>query len=236
MTTPVVTFVETMRGQVVMTRFVNTSELLGTLAKPEAEDAEAIAESLRQGAEHDLALPMVWGDLAIAVANQPNGSRAGLSGVIESGRILVSGLAEAPLRIERGEFGLLPVTPNGERRMRYRLECATEEGQRYLLYGFKRIANCKGRFLPSAIWQDTTTLFVTISEMDAFHSPRSLVATGMIHIFALDFLKQLLTMRSRGVAGFAAVLCNLAGFGWFFGAGVLSAYLPQTKIENARPI
>jgi hypothetical protein len=117
--------------------------------------------------------------------------------------------------------------------MRYRLTCAADDGQRYLLYGFKRIANVKGRFLPLAIWQDTTTLFVTIYALDSANVPKSLVATGIIQIYLLDFIKQLLTMRSQGVAGIGRVVRNLAGFGWFFGTGVLSAYWPGTKLESA---
>ncbi|MCB0185701.1 MAG: hypothetical protein KDE31_15645, partial [Caldilineaceae bacterium] len=142
----------------------------------------------------------------------------------EGGHILVSGLAEEPLVIQTGSFALLPATAQGERRMRYRLECAAGDGRRYLLYGFKRIAKGQGRFLPQAIWQDTTTLYVTIYELDALAAPRALVATGVIQIHLLDFLKQLLTVRSRAVKGGVPALRNLAAFGAFFATGVLGAY------------
>lgn len=226
MQTPTVTFVETMRGQVVMTRFVNATELPSRLATPEQEDTEAVFASLQLGADRDLALPMIWQDLVIAVKNQPVAGQSGLSGCIEGGRILVSGLAEEPLAFQGGEFALLPATPEGERRMRYRLHCTAEDGHHYLLYGFKRIAKQPGRFLPWAIWQDTTTLYVTIYELDAAAAPRTLVASGVIHIQLVDFLKQLLTMRSRAVTGLLPTLRNLAAFGRFFTAGVLAAYRP----------
>ena len=226
MQTPIVTFVETMRGQVVMTQFVGSS----SLATPESEDDQGVAASLQQGIERDLALPMIWQDLTIAVHNQPTTREKGLVGVIESGKLFVGGLAAEPLVIHQGEFALLPATPPGERRMRYRLACTAEDGRRYLLYGFKRIANVKGRFLPLAIWRDTTTLYVTIYELDPLDAPKALVATGIIHIHPIGFLRQLGTMRSSQVVGAFAALRNLASFGGFFALGVLAAYLPQSKL------
>jgi hypothetical protein len=74
MQTATITFVETMRGQVVMTRFVTGAASPAALIRPDEEDAGAIAASLRQGVQRDLALPMIWGDLAIAVANHPRSS------------------------------------------------------------------------------------------------------------------------------------------------------------------
>ncbi|MEZ4730542.1 MAG: hypothetical protein R3E79_25740 [Caldilineaceae bacterium] len=236
MQTPTVTFVETMRGQVVMARVVVGGYGAGLLATPEFEDDQAIVASLRQGAQRDLALPMVWQDLAIAVKNELADKAHGLSGVIEGGTIVVGGLAAAALTIQQGEFSLLPTTPQGERRMRYRLTCQAQDGRRYLLYGFKRIANTGGRLLPVAIWQDTTTLYVTIYAVDEQGALTTLAASGVIHIHLVDFLQQLLTMRSRGVTGMIAQLRNLAAFGRFFAGTVAAVYLTRAKPMHAQSL
>ncbi|MCB0088095.1 MAG: hypothetical protein KDE54_09300, partial [Caldilineaceae bacterium] len=89
---------------------------------------------------------------------------------------------------------------------------------------FKRIARASGRLLPLAIWQDTTTLYVTIYELSAHYAPKALVATGVIQIHLYDFLQQLFTLRSLYVAGPWGALCNIGRFGCFFAKGVLAAY------------
>lgn len=225
MQTSTVTFVETMRGQVVMTNVAEADRFAPRLADPVQEDASTIIESLHQGVQHNQARPMIWQDLAIAVKLGATGADGGLSGAIEAGKILVGGLAAGALTIQQGEFALLPATPQGERRMRYRLVCQAGDGQRYLLYGFKRIARQPGRFLPLAVWQDTTTLYVTIYALDGQGAPTTVTATGVIHIHLIDFLKQMLTMRARPAHGPFTALRNLADFGRFFTTGVLATYL-----------
>jgi hypothetical protein len=210
-----------------MIRFAATDRFAALLTDPAQEDAPTIAASLHQGAQRNQTRPMVWQDLAIAVKMGTVGADGGLSGVIEGGKILVGGLTAEALTIQQGEFALLPATPQGERRMRYRLLCQADNGQRYLLYGFKRIARRPGRFLPLAIWQDTTTLFVTIYALDGQGAPTTVTATGIIHIHLIDFLKQMLTMRARGSTGPLTSLRALTRFGRFFAAGVAAAYLAR---------
>lgn len=89
----------------------------------------------------------------------------------------------------------------GWRRKRYRLVCQAGAGQRYLLYGFKRMARRTGCFLPLAIWQDTTTLYVTIYALDGQGAPTTVAATGVIHIHLIDFRKQMLTLVPAATPG-----------------------------------
>ncbi|MEZ4617011.1 MAG: hypothetical protein R2867_16105 [Caldilineaceae bacterium] len=67
-----------------------------------------------------------------------------------------------------GRFALLPEVAPGVRRMRYLLHCQSADGQRhFMLYGFKQVAYQNKRRRLWALWQDTTTLYVTIYEHSA---------------------------------------------------------------------
>jgi hypothetical protein len=217
-------FIETMRGQVVMTDRMDEEYSISLLSMPEQKSAQIITKRFQAGGQQGQTRPMVWQDLAIAVQNKPIDGAGGLAGVINAGAIRIDGLATEPLVIKQGKFSLLSITAQGERCMRYQLDCQARDGQRFLLYGFKCISNSRGRLLPLTVWRETTTLYVVICALGEQGAPTALVATGMMHIHPLDLLKQLLTLRSRGVAGQLAHLRNLASFGRFFTAGLVEVY------------
>ncbi len=102
------------------------------------------------------------------------------------------------LTVEKGIFNLF--VDEGDpacKRMIYRLYFHDSEGNPLTLSGFKEIKDDPGFDL----WSDTTTLFTRIlrghigpvDEADA-----EVVASGIIKIYAFDFLKQLTTFRTEG--------------------------------------
>ncbi|APR86683.1 cholesterol oxidase [Minicystis rosea] len=100
--------------------------------------------------------------------------------------------------VERGVFNLFVEHGTTDRKeMLYRLYFRDAAGQPLTLSGFKDIKNDPG----FDVWSDTTTLFTRILRG---HVPKEaepdaeVVATGILHIFLLDFAKQLGTFRTEG--------------------------------------
>jgi predicted patatin/cPLA2 family phospholipase len=102
------------------------------------------------------------------------------------------------LPVEKGVFNLFVDQGDpGLKRMLYRLFFRDGGGKPLTLSGFKVVEDDPG----SDLWTDTTTLFTRIlrghvgaeDEADA-----EVVASGIIKIYFLDFLKQLTTFRTEG--------------------------------------
>ncbi|MEZ4865937.1 MAG: hypothetical protein R3C14_31775 [Caldilineaceae bacterium] len=229
MQNPTIHFVETMRGHGVLMTSPMTPAQRAAL-QPQVEDSALIQQLFTTHQRTQQPFAMIWQDLAVTVCTDQTTAADGMQGLITAGRIWVEGLDPAPLTLQRGEFELLPNSCNGERRMRYRLDCQTQDGQRtFHLYGFKRIVKGNILRLPLALWRDTTTLYVTIlATTNAPHEDVAgddVVATGVIHIHLLDFLRQLMTFRSHGVRQPFAHVRNFWRFFQFFAKSLLTVYL-----------
>ena len=232
-------FVETMRGygaaiapQTVDAGARATNPVARPPHRAETEDDRLVGQTLAQALQEGRAFPLALRQIAVAVNTTASTEDGGLRGFIQSGIVEAKGLDEQALVVQNGEFELLSEATGGERRMRYRLYCRTWNGRRgFLLYGFKRIANRRGRPLPLAIWRETTTLYVTVYELAALgvdalaEQPGQLVATGVIRIHFADFVRQLLTFRSRGARGARGHIRNMWAFARFFAAALASVYL-----------
>lgn len=212
--------------QLMSIHFVETMRGYGAAIVPQTSDTGSWA--FREERAFSLALRQI----AVLVDTAASTSDGGLRGSIQSGTIEAPGLDAQALRVERGQFELLSEATGGERRMRYHLYCRTQSGEGgFLLYGFKRIANQSGKPLPLAIWQETTTLYVSIYELKMLgagalaEQPGPLIATGVIHIHWADFIRQMLTFRSYGAAGVLGHIRNMWSFGRFFVAALASVYL-----------
>jgi len=239
MQTMTVHFVETMRGYgatVVPQTIGAGSPAAHAAAWPahrrETEDDRLVGQTLAQALQEGRVFPLALRQIAVAVHTAVSTDAGGLRGTIESGIVEAKRLDEQALVIQRGELELLPEATRGERRMRYRLYCRTQNGRRgFLLDGFKRIANHSGKPLPLAIWRETTTLYVWVYELAALGADAlaeqhgQLVATGVVRIHWADFLRQLLSFRSRGATGVAGHARNLWAFARFFVAALASVYL-----------
>ncbi|MEZ5316132.1 MAG: patatin-like phospholipase family protein [Vicinamibacterales bacterium] len=118
--------------------------------------------------------------------------------------------------VDAGHFQLLVHAADPrQKEMRYRLFVRHANGAKHTIVGVKSVAD--DRPTPE-VWDDTTTLFTAIYTghlAPGTETPAARVATGIIRIGFLDFLKQLTTFRVQGPTPLAQ-LQGLARFGELF--------------------
>ena len=131
------------------------------------------------------------------------------------------------LPVEKGVFNLFvddedPAT----KRMLYRLFFRDGAGHPVTLTGYKVIRND-----PSAdAWSDTTTLYTRVLQghvSEADERDARVVASGIIWISPLDFLKQLTTFRAGGPSPISSIAA-LAQFGALFLGQLWQVYARRT--------
>ena len=135
------------------------------------------------------------------------------------GTLSCPALADCPMTITRGQFNLFVKNPNHsrERRMVYRASLRGANGEVFCLHGVKVIKPG----LPTNVWHDTTTLYVTISRSHS-HGAEHVFGKGILHIAPIDFLRQLRTFEVTNTPSIAKRLRALARYVKYF-AGVLFA-------------
>ena len=101
------------------------------------------------------------------------------------------------LPVEKGVFNLFVDDVDPSRKiMLYRLFFRDQNGQPLTLSGFKDVKDDPG----FDVWSDTTTLFTHIFKGHVTadeEASAEIVASGIIHVYLLDFLKQLTTFRVK---------------------------------------
>jgi cholesterol oxidase len=137
-------------------------------------------------------------------------------------------LSDLPLEANEGQFTLLDIAPNEvkTRRMTYRMKLVAEDGQRYFFEGFKRLHNDKLGF---DLWDDATTLFMTVRKGDA---AGALVGRGILKIEPLDFMRQLTTMQVTNAKNSQDRLTAMARFGRFFAGSLWDVFGNAGAAEN----
>jgi hypothetical protein len=136
------------------------------------------------------------------------------------------------LPVEQGLFNLFvdeedPVL----KRMLYRLHFRDGAGHPVTLSGFKVVRNDPG----TDVWPDTSTLYTRVLQghVEARDDPGAeIVASGIIHIRPLDFLRQLTTFRAEGPSR-AARVAALSRFGALF-MGQLWQVYARRALRRAR--
>jgi len=115
-----------------------------------------------------------------------------------------TGWVESPLLGGRSEvdscvFNLLVQAGDPRKKeMRYRLFCRHADGTPRTIIGHKKIADDKSQ---PEVWDDTTILYTTLYRGQIAagdETPAAQIATGIIKIQFLDFLRQLTTFRVQG--------------------------------------
>ena len=142
--------------------------------------------------------------------------------------------------VEKGNFNLfVDEDDTSQKTMLYRLFFYDKAGQKLTLTGYKEIKDDPGFDL----WSDTTTLFTQIfkghisneDEKALRENPQkfeeNLVASGIIHIHFLDFLKQLTTFRVEAptVADRASAMTR---FGRLFMGKLWDVYAREVLISG----
>jgi hypothetical protein len=120
------------------------------------------------------------------------------------------------LPVERGIFNLLIEEEDSEiKHMLYRLFFRDGVGHPVTLAGFKTLTNRRGLH----VWRDTTTLYTRLlrGHLEAGEEPRAeVVASGIVRIHPLGFLRQLVTFRAGGRRSPAARAAALIRFDTLF--------------------
>lgn len=176
-------------------------------------------------------LTVVIGDLDRYLAAQADGGirdAEALPAAVTAGYVRCDAFG-GELAVRRGTF--LAFVPTGlteprdalHLRMRYDLELAAPGGRDYRLEGFKLLENDPGY----DSWSDTTTLFIRIWRGD------EAVATGVLQISPLAFMRQLRTFRGVGPS-LGTRLRTVARYQRFFATAMLRTYA-GAPVSGTRP-
>ena len=136
------------------------------------------------------------------------------------GTVQAEAVSPDPLTVAEGHFSLFLPDPEqpSVRHMIYRMKLVTEEGKFYFFDGFKEITEAP----VTKLWEQTTTLFVTLHEGEDQSGP--VLGRGILRIEVLDFAKQLSTMRAINAPGQKAGAEAVVKFGKYFGGVLFEQY------------
>ena len=191
-----------------------TETMTGSLSTTVTDDsARAAGHGDRDGSPCELTLTVTSRDLAELLTDSRH--PATLVGTVSA-----KTLSDAPLMVSDGEVNLLVRDPDrvNTRTMRYRMTLTARDGTRYAFEGVKLIRDAPG----GDVWQDTTTLYVTVRAGDGDRGP--VVAQGILRIRPEDFAKQMTTLRVTNATSPAERLGALADFGRFFAGALYDVY------------
>lgn len=150
------------------------------------------------------------------------------------GSVIAPALSADPLAATDGEFHLFIEDPGvpDTRKMTYRMKLTARDGAEYLFEGHKIIHDRPER---ADTWEDTTTLYATVSRADG----TQVVGRGILRIAPADLLTQLGTMQVTNAPDAAARVTALAKFGRFFAGVLFNTYgglaAPQDSFDPSRP-
>jgi hypothetical protein len=176
-------------------------------------------------------LTVLIGDLQRFLAAQADGGirdTEALPAAVTEGYVRCDGF-NGELTVRSGTFqAFVPAGQSEPRdalhlRMRYDLELLGPGGRDYVMQAFKLVENDPGY----DSWSDTTTLFARIRHGD---EP---VATGVLHISPLAFMRQLTTFRGTGPT-LAARLRAVTRYQRYFATCMARTYLGP-PVSGARP-
>jgi cholesterol oxidase len=147
------------------------------------------------------------------------------------GTVVAPALAPEPMTVTGGHFALF-ARDAGEvrtRRMDYGMPLSAHDGRRFFLHGFKRVKADGGL----DVWEDTTTLFVTVHEGD--NAQGAVLGRGILKILPRDFARQMGTLKVSNAGGLTRRLKAMADFGRFFAGSLYDTYggvlAPRTTLD-----
>ena len=127
--------------------------------------------------------------------------------------------------VEGGRFNLFIEDQQAHtKRMRYSLQFYGEDGQPYLLDGYKEIRD-DPEFDVWEIWKDNTTLFATLYKGQTTADP--ILGQGIVRVHFQDFIKLLTTFRVRNAPDVKAEVRAKAQVMSFFFGSLWETYVKQ---------
>ncbi|MCP4986761.1 MAG: GMC family oxidoreductase [Colwellia sp.] len=136
------------------------------------------------------------------------------------GSVMSKSLSQKPLTVTEGTFNLFvkDKSINNTVKMKYFMKMVSEEGKQFYLEGFKLIHNDPGFDL----WEDTTTLYVSIFEGDNNTCP--VVSKGILKIKPVDLTKQMVSIKVENAATLQEEVKCKAKFAKFFSGNIFDIY------------
>lgn len=192
-----------------------TEKMTGYISR--SEQASTFQEGYQNGKKRqqlfDFVLTILVEDLEALLADPAH--QASMTGIVHA-----PSLSPAPITVSEGLFNLFEDDPAevNTKTMRYRMKLHTREGNTFFCYGFKHIHDGQG----FDMWQDTTTLFVTVYEGENENAPA--FAKGLLRIQPQDFKKQMTTMKVLHTEDKKEILKAQAKFGKFFAGSLFDIY------------
>lgn len=207
-----------MTTKTTMTSFEFTEEMKGYLSQQAKAFDEGYEKGKQDGHYFMFHLTIRTEDLDTFLSSYEHQAEA--IGYVEGD--LTGGRCE----VEKGIFNLFVDTADKNRRqMRYRLFFTTVNGKKMTLSGVKQIQDDPGL----DVWSDTTTLFANLYQghVEAAKEPKTKIhATGILHIEAADFAKQLTTFRTNASTPQDRIQA-FGKFGKFFLGSLWDVYKPS---------
>lgn len=167
----------------------------------------------KDGSPFEFTLTIISDDLEQMLTNPAHSARA-------VGTATAPALSPEPLTITQGQFNLFVNDPDhvNTRQMHYTLRLTSVEGKSFAFFGFKVIQN-DGVF---NIWNDTTTLYITVAEGQNMSGP--VLGKGILKIQPFDIMRQLTTIEVTDAPDEETRLNGLIRFGQFFAGSLFDVY------------
>jgi cholesterol oxidase len=190
-----------------------TERMTGAFSTRVTDGFEAAAEAGRaDDSRLTFVLTVIASDLDLLLEDPTHRGR--LIGTVEAPALSAGGLT-----VRDGDFGLFVDDPDDpdDKRMTYRMELASEDGETFHFDGFKRIRDDRG----FDQWADTTTLFVTVRRGG---EDGPVAGRGILRIRPQDFMRQMTTMKVTGATGPREELAAMGRFGGYFTGSLRDVY------------
>lgn len=174
---------------------------------------QAAKQGRADDSRFEFILTIISDDLEEMLANEKH-----TAGII--GTVTAPALSSEPMVVTDGEFHLFVIDPDNPRmrRMRYRMKMRSKEGKTYYFDGVKLVHNDRGLDM----WDDTTTLFITVYDGESMDSP--VLGQGILRIRPDDFMRQMTTMQIRNAENLKQRLEANVRFGRFFAGSLFDTY------------
>ena len=191
-----------------------TEKMTGYFSHQETNDYEKGADKGKQeNSEFSFTLTVISDDLDALLVEDDHTA-------IMLGTVIAPALSKQPLTVTEGNFNLFVKDPDevGVRLMIYQMTLTDEDGTCWLMHGFKKVHDDKG----FDVWDDTTTLFITLYEGSDRDAP--VYGKGILNILPTDFAKQMTTMQALNASSKLEEVEAVAKFGRFFAGIVYETY------------
>ncbi|MCF6202450.1 MAG: GMC family oxidoreductase N-terminal domain-containing protein [Methylococcaceae bacterium] len=191
-----------------------TEQMTGFFSNQETEDYEkGASQGQEDKSDFTFTLTVISDDLESLLTKDEHAAKM-------LGSVVAPALSEQPLTVVKGNFNLFvkDFDEVGVRRMVYQIKLTDEKGRNWFMHGYKKVHDDKG----FDVWDDTTTLFITIYDGSDINS--NVHGKGILKILPVDFAKQMMTMQARNAPSKLEAVEAVAKFGRFFAGVVYESY------------